>query len=491
MSLSFPFPSDNPFFTGGFSLALLGGSFALFRRGWTLSLGLARRYCLSSLEITSKDRSFPWVLHWLAKQGMKTQSLSVETSFVGSSGKKNEGAAARAVFGFVPGPGVHVVTYGKKWISVERTREHQSTDMTSGKPWEKVVLTILGKNSEVFRDLLDEAFLSATQQQEGKTIIYTNWGAEWRPFGEPRKHRPLGSVVLDKSVAEDIIDDIKDWKESMDWYIDRGIPYRRGYLLHGPPGSGKSSFITAVAGHFNLNICILNLAESGLTDDRLALALSTVPPQSVVLLEDIDAAFMQREAGNSFSRLTFSGLLNALDGVASAEERLVFMTTNHMDRLDDALIRPGRVDKVVYLGNATFYQLEKMFATFFPDAQSLVQVDPVIRIKLQDARMKRTAENASALPNMAEEFAYQVMELVGANKVTMAQLQGYLLLHKRSAADAFIAIANLKNDAKTPTPNLSRNERSVSKLFSEAHRLRGLRVGAADIDKMFFNPQSS
>jgi DNA polymerase III delta prime subunit len=55
--------------------------------------------------------------------------------------------------------------------------------------------------------------------------------------------------------------------------------YRRGYLLHGPPGSGKSSFIMALAGRLGYNICILNLTERGLTDDRLALALSNIPPQ--------------------------------------------------------------------------------------------------------------------------------------------------------------------------------------------------------------------
>ena len=113
-------------------------------------------------------------------------------------------------------------------------------------------------------------------------------------------------------------------------YADRGIPYRRGYLLHGPPGSGKSSFILALAGHLSYNICILNLAERGLTDDRLALALSCVPPNSLILLEDIDAAFPSRPSTRSNnnvnstlgtltrnnrsistgSDVTFSGLLN-------------------------------------------------------------------------------------------------------------------------------------------------------------------------------------
>ena len=74
-----------------------------------------------------------------------------------------------------------------------------------------------------------------------------------------------------------------------------GIPYRRGYLLHGPPGCGKSSFITALAGELERGICVLNLSERGLTDDRLNHLLAVAPQQTIVLLEDIDAAFGNRE----------------------------------------------------------------------------------------------------------------------------------------------------------------------------------------------------
>jgi chaperone BCS1 len=72
----------------------------------------------------------------------------------------------------------------------------------------------------------------------------------------------------------------------------------------------------ALAGEINYNICIVNLNERGLTDDRLAHSLSLLPLGSIVLLEDIDAAFRQRKGNDgSASHLTFSGLLNVLDGV--------------------------------------------------------------------------------------------------------------------------------------------------------------------------------
>jgi len=168
---------------------------------------------------------------------------------------------------------------------------------------------------------LSQAHQFALSKQELTTTIFSNWGTEWRPFGPPRRRRPLHSVVLADGIAEHVIADTREFVESSQWYIDRGIPYRRGYLLHGPPGSGKSSFVAALAGELGYDICMLNLSEAGLTDDRLAHALTHAPPQSLVLLEDIDAAFVERDVKDRReSFVTFSGLLNAIDGVAAVRE---------------------------------------------------------------------------------------------------------------------------------------------------------------------------
>lgn len=153
-----------------------------------------------------------------------------------------------------------------------------------------------------------------------------------------------------------------------------GIPYRRGYLLHGAPGSGKSSFITALAGALDQGICLLNLSERGLTDSKLTHLLAHLPDSSLLLLEDIDAAFHGRAAPASedgfVPGVTFSGLLNALDGVASAESRVVFMTTNHVERLDPALIRPGRVDLALELGDADGHQVRELLRRFYGPQQA-------------------------------------------------------------------------------------------------------------------------
>ncbi|CAG8647507.1 BCS1 N terminal-domain-containing protein [Gigaspora rosea] len=364
------FLSSNPYFSAGVGVLGVGASLAILRQGLTRGMTIARRQLLVSLEIPSKDKSYAWFLHWMSKQSIRNaHQLAVETSFV-----QHDNGSVSANFELVPGPGRHFFKWKGVWMQVERVRDNKMLDITTGSPWETVTLTTISRDRHIFTDLLREAQELALAQQEGKTVIYTSWGPEWRPFGLPRKRRSLDSVILDQGIKERIVKDVKDFINNGNWYNERGIPYRRGYLLYGPPGSGKSSFIQALAGELEYNICILNLSEIGLTDDRLNHLLSNAPERSIMLLEDIDAAFTQkREAQGYGSSVTLSGLLNALDGVAASEERIIFMTTNYVDRLQPALIRPGRVDFKELLDVASDYQIRTMFLRFYENETKLAE----------------------------------------------------------------------------------------------------------------------
>ncbi|WFD35799.1 Complex III assembly protein translocase and chaperone [Malassezia cuniculi] len=417
----------NPYFSAGFGLMLFGGVLAYARSALTWVMSAAQRHMLVSLEIPSKDRAHPWFLHWMgaqaAAQAMRrkanhgklpresfleflglrqpksqpialndplrlpdsavlppvrivSRELAVDTQYEerallpGAQSGDNE--RGTATFSLVPGPGIHWFRYRGVWIRLQRERNGKMVDLTTGAPWETVTLTTLASYTHLFSQLLAEARELALSSTHGKTVVYTTMGFEWRPFGHPRRVRDLDSVVLAEGKKELIVNDIQRFLSRSTWYARRGIPYRRGYLLHGAPGSGKTSFITALAGSLDFNICLLNLAERGMTDDKLSLLMSTAPDRSIMVLEDVDAAFRGRSADaperhtdGYQPNVTFSGLLNALDGVASGESRIIFMTTNHLERLDPALIRPGRVDLICELGDAEAAQVRELLIRFY------------------------------------------------------------------------------------------------------------------------------
>jgi len=247
----------------------------------------------------------------------------------------------------------------------------------------------------------------------------------WKEFGRPRKVRPLHSVILAQGISNHLVNDFKEFLSHAQWYLDRGIPHRRSYLLYGPPGSGKSSFIEAIAGFMNYSICILNLNERGLTDDKLSVLFSVAPARSIILLEDIDAIVKEKEKGKEYYGVTLSGLLNTLDGVASTEERVVFMTTNHIDRLNPALIRPGRVDMQAHIGWSTPYQLGLMFNKFYPQS------------------------------NVGNAFVHHLR----GSKVSMAAVQGYFMLYKDNP-DAVIKNIHLLTQAQPNSFKVSKTSQT-------------------------------
>ncbi|EON65329.1 hypothetical protein W97_04567 [Coniosporium apollinis CBS 100218] len=435
----------NPFFTAGFGLAGLAAVARIGQQGLRRGASLLRRRLLVDLEITRHDESYQWLLHWMSAY-QRAQLASAEGSVGVASNVQQRGAFSSIIrritprlhhlqiqtakvkradgaphthFAIVPGPGKHLMRYGNAFIMVDRQRE-KTFDLQTGIPFETVTLTTLYAYRHVFEQLFKEAHQLAAQMHEGKTVIFTSRGTDWETFGQPKRKRPLESVVLEKGVKERIVEDIQAFLGARTWYLDRGIPYRRGYLLYGPPGTGKSSFIQALAGELDFNIAILNVSERGLTDDRLNYLLQKVPPRTIVLLEDADAAWVNRsqadEHGYAGATVTFSGLLNALDGVASAEERIIFLTTNHVERLDAALVRPGRIDMTVRLGEATESQIEALWDRFYAD----VDVDGEGR----------------------RRFMHRVQELGLVGSISPAALQG-LFLYNKGDMDGAIAQAEL------------------------------------------------
>lgn len=446
---------NNPLFAGGLGLAGLGAAAAIARRGAVRGAALVRRRLTVNLEIQKTDPSYPWVLAWLSlareNSGFIASRLTrIHDLAISTSVKRTASGQVKPSFILQPGYGRHIVRQGNAYLIVNREKQ-SSANMNSGEPFETLTLTTLYAHRHVFEYIFTEAHRLSMERNQGKTIMYTTQGFEWKMVGEPKRKRSLDTVILAEGVKERIVNDVKDFMDRQAWYTDRGVPYRRGYLLYGPPGTGKSSFIQAIAAELDFGVASINLSERGMSDDKLALLMTKIPPQSILLLEDADAAFVnrkQKEAdGYGGGSVTFSGLLNALDGVVAGEERIVFLTTNHIERLDAALIRPGRVDMTVRIGEATRYQAAQMWERFYGELDS------------QHVYKERFLNELQALNIIEDEFGVEPRDKV---RTSTAAIQGLFLFNKDDMEGAIAQAAGLIPVVYEAEPDMGKGVRSPS-----------------------------
>lgn len=271
------------------------------------------------------------------------------------------------------GPGPHILWEGRAPIFL--SREVQDGPNAGGGPRKQTItLTTMGRSRALIERIVAEA---RTVEERDAVAVYV-WRGHYQLI-ERRRRRALESVHLAPGLRERIVADAHRFVEAKDWYGDRGIPHRRGYLFEGPPGTGKSSMALALAGELRKSIYIIN--PSTLDDDNDLQGAINAAGSGVVLIEDIDAINGGRDRTKqrrnamtpgavdepSGNGITTSGLLNALDGVAAREGRVLVITSNHADKLDPALIRPGRVDMRCAFEPAGHREALAMFQRFFPD----------------------------------------------------------------------------------------------------------------------------
>lgn len=311
----------------------------------------------NSVQIRYNDDTYKYVNRYIKDKGFvqKSQGLIAyvkkedeEEWWVSFFKKKDPNEKPEICYN--PQPGVRKINHKGKTIWLSHTEGKTMILGEERQPTTPKYIDIFcwGTDNNVIKDFIQTAIDHClNKDSEAVDILELHpWGLGWLT-AQSKKPRPIDSVVLDENLTDQVVEDMTKFLESAMWYKSKGVPYRRGYLLYGPPGTGKTSFTQAIAGAMKLDICYLNLSGDKLDDDGLNRALNDAPPKSIILLEDIDGIFVSREAvGNDRwkRRVSFSGLLNALDGIRSQEGRILFMTTNHREKLDPALLRPGRCD---------------------------------------------------------------------------------------------------------------------------------------------------
>lgn len=312
---------------------------------------------------------------------------------------------------------------------------------------EQLNLTLVSRDPQVLTALIEEA----RKPVGGNRIqVYVGGAAGYWCHATTKRKRSLDTVFTNDAVKQNVVAKIDWFLANEDWYLRRGIPYKLVILLHGEPGTGKTSLVYGIASHYSRSLCSVG---SIVSVDRL---LQQAPRDSFVVIEDIDmltvsreeakaangrptsaanaapqaAAPPNQEAADGHELNALQALINALDGIGTPHGLILFITTNYRDRLDAALIRPGRVDCDIEVGRLDREQTEAMFVAFYGEAAiegytRSAAFRPHTGADLQVLFMTEGAERAVDCLTTGER------RVAGDNVVSMGESHGHVSRHLR------------------------------------------------------------
>ncbi|CAI6089422.1 unnamed protein product [Clonostachys chloroleuca] len=382
----------------------------------------------STLQIKRYDETYDMIHAWVSAHELENTARSIRAKV--NKKQRTHDVRTKKPLQYAPWKGLS--TSGTGGICF-RTKPHRE---------EQISITCVGRSSsQILKHLMEDCRREYLDGLKNKTTIYSHRENHWKKE-KAVDARPLTTVILDEEQKGQLINDINKFldPDTKIRYSDHSIPYKRGYLLHGPPGTGKTSFSLSIAGALDMDIYVVSIPS--MNDEKLNDLFGALPDKCVVLLEDIDAAGATWSRGsdteNSDSDLetrspkkgvTLSGLLNVLDEVFSQDDRILIMTTNHPEKLDNALTRPGRVDLKIAFQLANESIANETYCFMFKQLE--LDHGNVSQQGDHDEKIKRQAENEE-IKEQAKLFAAKIPESV----FSTAEIIAYLQQHWNSPADA-------------------------------------------------------
>jgi mitochondrial chaperone BCS1 len=364
----------NEFATGGLLLMIIGGISVYLREVPERIWWWVVAQTTMMITVKDDDAAFVWVKEWFLEQEFvkRVRRLDLDTTLRGEE------------LSLIPAPGRHWFWHSGRPFCVwfQRSEDKKGSNGWHARRTESLTFRTIGRSREFLKRFVDDIAACHRKRMKSASFLYV-YDDGWTCV-QAYTPRLLDSVILKPGEKEHLIQDVEKFIASRQRYQRLGVPYHRGYLLYGPPGTGKTSLVSGLAAKFGMSIYAVNLME--FNDRTLKNAINDVPANSVILFEDIDCmktgnrrpetdewARKQgpsnggNEKEDSTDRLgvTLSGLLNVLDGLHAPESVLFVMTTNKVEALDPALLRPGRIDYKLFLGEAWESQKIELYQRFF------------------------------------------------------------------------------------------------------------------------------
>jgi mitochondrial chaperone BCS1 len=364
----------NQFASGGLLLMIVGGLGVYLR---AVPKGLWDWFVDQTtmmITVNDGDSSFFWVKEWLLEQSFLNRVRRVDLDTTIRNGE----------LALIPAPGWHWFWRGRRPFLVYFYR-NEDPKGSQRRRTESLTFRTIGRRQAFLKRFISEIVECHERNAGISSSLFVDDAGWTRAQGYAP--RLMESVILKTGEKERLLGDIRKFRDSRLRYRQLGVPYHRGYLLYGPPGTGKTSLVSAMAATFEMHVYVINL--STFNDRTLTMAINNVPPNSIVLFEDIDCmksgkartnpSGAEAKPGTSSDDkeeipglgVTLSGLLNVIDGFSAPENVLFVMTSNVIENLDQALLRPGRIDYKLYMGQADDRQNIELYKRFFPQATEL------------------------------------------------------------------------------------------------------------------------
>lgn len=340
--------TENQFFSGAVVLTFLGGAIISLKIIPAFLWGRTRRileYTVHVFEMTDLYDSIEW---WLynnyEKSYRNVEAVTDEYSDAPVDRSEDSGTSRNKLYkikyshfedSFVIWSGWTPIFVYKYREKLENANNLRSVYLRQFRfvSWDK------NKINEFIERVNKEHFESKFEDLnvDIRVNVYSRW------YKVKKCIRDISTVFIKEK--DFIISDIKQFISNKEKYDLLGIPYKRGFLFYGPPGNGKTSLCAALATEFKRDIYYLNLTSID-GDSALQELFGDISTNSILVIEDMDCVFKKRK---SLGKISFSALLNCIDGLFFKEGLITILTTNYIEKLDPALIRSGRVDNRILI----------------------------------------------------------------------------------------------------------------------------------------------